>query len=272
MKAGSVNRSSVKSDAEETLRDRLLAYVKKKYQVSPENLWLRYPDYAVFRHADNGKWFGVVMDVPESKLGLAGERDVDILNVKPGDPRLVDLLIQQPGFFRGWHMNRGNWVSILLDGTAPFAEVCRWLDESFLATASGEEKKKRRPPKEWIVPANPKYYDVERAFDEAEEILWKQGSGIKTGDTVFLYVAAPVSAILYRCRVTETDIPCDFDGEIRIRTLMRVKLRKRYPRDRFTFEALGREYGVFAVRGPRGIPKSLSEALNGKRDKSEETT
>ena len=246
---------------EQSCRNKLLAYVKKKYKVSPENLWMKYPDYAVFRHGDNAKWFGIVMDVPESKLGLPGERRVEILNVKPGDPLLVELLIQQPGFFRGWHMNRGSWVSILLDGTVPFAEVCRCLDESFLATASPEEKKKLRPPKEWIVPANPKYYDVERAFDLAEEIEWKQGSGIKKGDTVFLYVAAPVSAILYKCRVTETDIPCDFRGEIRIKALMRIKLQKRYPRDRFTFDVLGRDHGIFAVRGPRGIPKSLSEAL-----------
>ena len=244
-----------------SLRARLMAYVKKKYGALPENLWLKYPDYAVFRHVESGKWFGVLMDVPESKLGLPGERIVDILNVKPGDPRLVDLLIQQPGFFRGWHMNRGNWVSILLDGTVPFEEVCHWLDESCLATASAGERKKLRPPKEWLIPANPKYYDVERAFAEAEEIDWKQGSGVKAGDTVYMYVAAPVSAILYKCLVTETDIPCNFRGEIRIKALMRIKLLKRYPPDRFPFDVLGSEYGIFAVRGPRGIPKSLSEAL-----------
>ena len=247
--------------AEQSCRDRLLAYVKRKYRVSPENLWMKYPDYAVFRHGDNAKWFGIVMDVPERKLGLAGDRRVDILNVKPGDPLLVELLAEQPGYFRGWHMNRGSWVSILLDGTVPFREVCRRLDESFLATASREEKQRLRPPKEWIVPANPKYYDIERAFDGAEEIEWKQGSGIRKGDTAFMYVAAPVSAILFKCLVTETDIPCDYDGEIRIRALMRIRLLKRYPRDRFTFDRLGREFGIFAVRGPRGIPKSLSEAL-----------
>ncbi len=246
---------------DESLRTKLIAYVKKKYRVSPENLWLRYPDYAVFRHGDSGKWFGVMMDVPENKLGLTGERIVDILNVKPGDPRLVDLLIGQPGYFRGWHMNRGHWVSILLDGTVPLDEVCRWLDESCLATASPAERKKLRPPKEWLIPANPKYYDVERAFEEAEEINWKQGSGIKTGDTVYMYVAAPVSAILYKCLVTETDIPCDHQGEIRIKSLMRIRLLKRYPPDRFPFDVLGSEYGIFAVRGPRGIPKSLSAAL-----------
>ena len=42
---------------------------------------------------------------------------------------------------------------------------------------------------------------------------------------------------------------------------MKIKLQKRYKPDKFTFEILGNEYGIFAVRGPRGIPNSLSEAL-----------
>ena len=32
--------------------------------------------------------------------------------------------------------------------------------------------------KEWIIPANPKYYDTGHAFDEKSEIDWKQGTGI----------------------------------------------------------------------------------------------
>ena len=143
-----------------------------------------------------------------------------------------------------------------------FDEICRWLDESYLATASKETKHRMRPPKEWLIPANPKYYDVEAAFLKSDEINWKQGSGIKAGDTVFMYVAAPVSAILYRCRVTETDLPLRAKGgRVPIKKLMKIKLLKRYPPDRFTFEVLGKEYGIFAVRGPRGIPDSLSEAL-----------
>ncbi len=244
------------------LREKLLAYAGKKYRASPEYLWARYPGYAVLRHRDNRKWFALFMDVPGTKLGLESGDTVDILNVKLEDALLADLLTQQEGFFRGYHFGRGNWISILLDGTVALEEICRWLDESFLATASGETRHKHRPPKEWIVPANPKYYDVQRAFDEAEEIDWKQGRGIKTGDTVFLYVAAPVSVILYKCRVTKTNIPFRFDnGEVRMSAVMRIKLQKRYEPDRFTFDVLGREYGIFAVRGPRGIPESLSEAL-----------
>ena len=239
-------------------REKLMVYAGKKYKVSPEHLWVRYPNYAVLRHGDNQKWFALFMDIPGDRLGLESGETVEIVDLKMGDPLLADLLVRQPGFFRGYHISRGNWISILLDGSVPFEELCRWLEESYLATAS----KETRPPKDWIIPANPGYYDVEAAFAQAEEINWKQGRGIKTGDTVFMYVAAPVSAILYKCRVTKTDIPTYFDnGEVRMKSLMRIRLLKRYPPDRFTFDVLGKEYGIFAVRGPRGIPGSLKKAL-----------
>ena len=244
-----------------TIRDQVFSYVKNKYKADPEYLWRRYPDYAIFRHADNQKWFGLVMDLKRKNLGLDGEDIVDVLNVKFSDPLLADLLIQQPGYFRGYHISRGNWISILLDGTVLFEDICKWLDESYMATASKEKKQKLRPPKEWIVPANPKYYDIEQAFSCSDEIDWKQGAGIKKGDTVFMYVAAPVSAILYKCKVTEMNIPFHFDGPVQIKELMKIKLQKRYKPDKFTFEVLGNKYGIFAVRGPRGIPNSLSEAL-----------
>ncbi len=244
-----------------SLRSDLFAYAKKKYKALPEYLWGRYPGYAVLRHRDNQKWFALLMDVPGSKLGLDGGI-VDILDVKMPEPLLADFLAQQEGFFRGYHISKGNWISILLDGTVPLEEVCHWLDESYLATASKDTRRELRPPKECLVPANPKYYDVQAAFEAAKEINWKQGKGIKAGDTVYLYVAAPVSAILYQCRVTKAGIPFPFDnGEIRMSSVMKIKLRKRYDPNRFTFDVLGKEYGIFAVRGPRGVPKNLSEAL-----------
>ncbi len=93
-------------------------------------------------------------------------------------------------------------------------------------------------------------------------INWKQGAGIKTGDTVFMYVGSPVSAILYKCKVTETDIPYKYPNEnLMIKALMKIKLLKRYKPDEFTFDVLKDRYGIYAVRGPRGITNSLSETL-----------
>lgn len=246
-----------------SLREDVFRYIKKKYKSEIEYLWVRYPGCAVFRHTDNQKWYGLVMDIPRSKLGLTGDEIVDILNVKLDSPLLVDLLKQQDGFFPGYHISRGNWVSILLDGTVPLEEICGLIDRSYQVTASPQTKKAIRPPKEWIIPSNPQYFDIVHAFDSTKEITWKQGSGIKKGDTVFLYVGSPVSAILYKCKVTETDIPYRFQREgLTIRSLMKIRLLKRYDPSRFTFEVLKKHYRIFAVRGPRGIPEELSADLN----------
>ena len=251
------------------MRDAVFAYIKKKYKSSPEYLWKKFPEYAVFRHADNNKWFALQAAVPEEKLGLGGDDLIDVVNVKVDDLFFRDMLIQQNGILPAYHMNKQHWVTVLLDGTVSEKQVFDLIDASFMATASAGKKQKFRPPKEWIVPANPKYYDIVGAFEEADEIDWKQGSGIKAGDTVYMYVGSPVSAILYKCKVTETDIPYSYrDENLTIKALMKIKLLKRYKPEKFTFDVLKEEYGIYAVRGPRGIPGSLSAALSCKSDRS----
>lgn len=248
---------------EDSLRNDILAYVKKKYGTKPEYLWARFPDYAVLRHEDNRKWYGIIMNLSYQKLDRAKSGQVDILNVKLDDVLLLDMLTRQEGYYIGYHLKKGNWLSVALDGTVDLKAVCDLIDTSYRVTASKQKKQKIRPPKEWLIPANPKYYDIEHAFDKKDVIDWKQGAGVKKGDTVFMYVGAPVSAILYKCKVTETDIPYDYNTkELTITKLMKIKLQKRYKPDRFTFKKLNDEYGIFAVRGPRGVPNSLSTALN----------
>ena len=95
---------------------------------------MRYPDYAVFRHAENRKWFCIVMDVPHDKLGLPGTERVDVLNVKMHNALEADFLRQQPGYLRSYHMGGACWVSVLLDGTVPIEEICARIDESFRNT------------------------------------------------------------------------------------------------------------------------------------------
>ena len=254
------------------MRDFVFDYIKKKYKVSPEYPWSKYDSNAVFRHTDNNKWFALVMGVQKNKLGLSGDDYVDVVNLKMDDMFFRDIIIQEAGIMPAYHMNKVYLFTVPLDGTVASEKVLDLIDMSFMATASAKKKEKIRPPKEWIIPANPKYYDIEHAFDDADEINWKQGSGIKTGDTVFIYVGAPVSAILYKCKVLETGIPGDYkDGKLVIKALMKIKLFMRYKPEQFTFNILKEEYGIYAVRGPRGIPNSLSAALKeGKSKKKRE--
>ena len=243
-------------------RQTVFDYIKKKYKVQPEYPWRTSPGNAVFRHTDNNKWFALVMDVQGDKVGRIGTDYVEVINLKIDDMIFRDIVIRETGIMPAYHMNKMHWISVLLDGTVSEKRVFDLIDMSFLATASAKKKQKIRPPKEWIIPANPKNYDIVHAFDDTDLIDWKQGAGIKKGDTVYIYVAAPVSAVLYKCKVTETDIPYEFQNKyVTIKALMKIRLLKRFAPDRFTFEVLKSEYGIYAVRGPRGIPNSLSEAL-----------
>lgn len=243
-------------------RQTVFDYIKKKYKVLPEYPWRKYGGSAVFRHSDNSKWFALMMDVQGDKVGLPGTDYVDVINLKVDDMFFRDLIVQEDGIMPAYHMNKMHWISVRLDGTVPEDRVFDLIDMSYLATASAKKKEKIRPPKEWIIPANPKYFDIMHAFDDTDTINWKQGAGIKKGDTVFMYVGSPVSAVMYKCKVIETDIPYNHEHKyITIKALMKIKLQKRYEADRFTFETLKTEYGIYAVRGPRGIPNSLSAAL-----------
>ena len=244
------------------MRELIFAYIKKKYKISPEYPWAKYDSNAVFRHSDNKKWFALVMSVKKDKLGLSDFGYVDVINLKIDDMMFRDILIQKEGILPAYHMNKQHWITVLLDGTVAAAEVYDLIDASFIATASKKKKEKIRPPKEWLIPANPKFYDIEHAFDNLLIVNWKQSSSIKVGDTIFIYVTAPVSAILYKCKAVEVDIPYNYeDKNLTITTVMKIKLLRKYDYGQFTFDILKEEYGIYAVRGPRGVPNSLSHKL-----------
>jgi mmcQ family protein len=120
-----------------TGRSSIFAYVKKKYGTEPEYLWVKYPDYAVLRHGSNAKWYAVVMNVSGQKLGLSRAETKDILVVKC-DPILIGSLLQNDGYLPAYHMNKSTWITILLDGTVPMADIAKWIDLSYDLT-----KKKR---------------------------------------------------------------------------------------------------------------------------------
>lgn len=96
-------------------RQDVLAFASEQYGTEPEFLWASYPGYAVLRHR-NGKWYGIVMDVPRERLGLSGQGCVDILNVKC-EPDVIGAFRQRDGFLPAYHMNRSHWLTVLLDGT-----------------------------------------------------------------------------------------------------------------------------------------------------------
>lgn len=245
-----------------TLRKEVLAFIKKEYNVEAEYPWARYPENEVFRHEDNKKWFALIMPVGKKHLGMGGEGYVDIINVKL-DSMLIDMLRQQEGFLPAYHMNKSNWISIRLDGSVELEQIYNLISQSYIATASKKNKKKlnRIGPKDWIIPANPKYYDVVGAFEASDTVTWKQSSDIHVGDIAYMYVAVPYSSIMYKCKAVEVNIPRRYsDKNLTIKNTMVLELLEKYAPGTWSFEKI-KQFGVYAVRGPRSMPAELKREM-----------
>ena len=193
---------------------------------------------------------------PPDKAGPCRPGSADVLEVKC-DPLLAGSLRMEQGILPAYHMHREHWITVLLDGSVAQKEIFCLLDQSFLLTASRQEQAKHRGMRNWLVPANPKYFDLEQAFREHDTVLWKQSSKVQVGDRIFLYVAAPVSAIRYQCRALEVDIPGSIRrGPVSVTRRMRLQLQHRFSDGQLPLSVL-KEYGVTTVRGPRYMPQEL---------------
>ena len=108
-------------------------YISETFGATGERLFAKYPSFRVFRHLDNRKWFAVIMDIPEKNLGLSGDGEISVVNLK-GDPILIGSFREEAGIFPAWHMNKSHWLSVALDGTASDKSLLFLLDMSYELT------------------------------------------------------------------------------------------------------------------------------------------
>ena len=111
----------------------LAAYLTDTYSVTGEHLFARYPNFRVFRHEGNKKWFAVIMDIPRKKLGLTGDGEISVVNLKC-DTRLIGSFRKEPGIFPGWHMNKAHWLTVALDGSVDDEKLKFLVDMSYELT------------------------------------------------------------------------------------------------------------------------------------------
>lgn len=111
-------------------RKEIFNYVKEKFDTEPDYTWVKYPDYAVLRHEGDGKWYGLIMNVPRIKLGLSGKGNIEILDLKC-EPALNSLLRSQQGILPAYHMNKKHWITIVLDSSFPKEEIYNLINMSY---------------------------------------------------------------------------------------------------------------------------------------------
>ena len=239
--------------------NRIAELIRRKYNEVPDFPFKKLEDYGVFRYPVNRKWYGLIMNIEYNRMfPSADETLIEVMNVKIR-PQDRDRLFATPGIYDCYHMNRNSWVSIVMDETVSDDLIMTLVDISRNLVIGKDQQLQNSI---WLVPANPKYYDIDKAFRQRKGVDWKQGKGIREGDIVYMYVGAPVSAVRYKCIVTEPDIPFSFRNEdVHMTRLMKMDVLQEYSAEYCPFDKL-KQFGVNAVRGPRRIPQQLDRFLN----------
>lgn len=117
---------------------RLIAYASKTFAASPEFLWKEYSGYSVLRRGDTDKWFAVLMKIKPKSLTPPPARSIltdenGFTEVADFRMAAADLEVAADGlkYFRGYHMNKKSWCTIVLDDALSDEEVFTRLSESF---------------------------------------------------------------------------------------------------------------------------------------------
>lgn len=221
--------------------NRICNLIKEKYNDTPEYLWDD-DGNSVFRNKSNKKWYGIIMYINKNKIDQE-DKMVEVMNVKL-PPEQINSLLKHQGYYRAYHMNKKYWITFILDDTIDDDELMNLIDISHNYTVETNE---------WVIPANPIYWDVASCFNNSNIIEWKQPKNINIGDAVYIYVGKPYSCILYKCTVKEKDIEPMYPWANKV---MILELQKKYPEDKYTFEII-KMYDLKAIRGARRMPIKL---------------
>ena len=249
--------------------NRMEARIDEEYNARAEFPWDKYPGNGTFKCSENGKWFAALLTVEFGKLtGDAGttnphdeDETVEVINLK-ADPDEIPALVKRPGVYPAYHMNKKHWISVLLDDTLADEQVFRLIRESYRLASEGKGSKVKSTGA-WMIPSNPKIYDVDAGFRGGRgEIEWHQHNDIKPGDEVYIYSSAPNSAILYRCEVVASDLHYHgmFKESKGYERSMRIRLIEKYPPDKYPLSFI-KAHGGSVVRSARSMPQELYNAI-----------
>ena len=121
-------------------KQEFLEYCLGAYGTSPDHPFDEDFETAVLRHADNRKWYAIVMRVSRRKFGFESDEIVDVVNLKL-PTEMFGSFGAADGVYLAYHMNKLHWISILLPD-APDDVVQFLVNVSFEATKTFKKKSK----------------------------------------------------------------------------------------------------------------------------------
>lgn len=109
--------------------NRIASYIHDKYGDNPEFLWDKFPGFGVFRNKNNQKWYALIANINkgviDSSLGIT-----EIINVKI-ESNYLENLLSKKGFYHAYHMNKKEWITMLLNDTLDDSQIISLIDTSW---------------------------------------------------------------------------------------------------------------------------------------------
>lgn len=121
--------------------NRLAQKIYAKYGDIPCFPWDKYSGYGVFKNLNNNKWYALIMNIDANKLNKNFLGKTEVVNIKLGEKKTSDFLLQK-GFYPAYHMNKKNWITIILDDTVSDNLLFELLEESYAFALEKRAKNK----------------------------------------------------------------------------------------------------------------------------------
>ena len=121
-------------------KQEFLKYCLNTYGTSPDYPFDEDFETAVLRHADNRKWYALVMRVSRRKFGFDCDGVIDVVNLKLPTEMFGSFGVAD-SVYPAYHMNKLHWISVLLPD-APEDIVQFLVNVSFEATKLPKKKSK----------------------------------------------------------------------------------------------------------------------------------
>ena len=124
------------------IKQQFLEYCLNTYGTSPDYPFDEDFETAVLRHADNRKWYAIVMRVSRNKFGFDSDEVIDVVNLKL-PTEMFGSFGATDGVYPAYHMNKLHWISVLLPD-APNDVISFLTNASFEATKSKIKQRKTK--------------------------------------------------------------------------------------------------------------------------------
>lgn len=110
----------------------IIAKVQDRFGDKLEFLWENFENDAIWRRKDTNKWYAALLTARQDSILHDGVKDwIEVIDLR-ADCDEIDRIVDDKTYFRGYHMNKKHWLTIILNYSVPTAEIMDRIDRSYI--------------------------------------------------------------------------------------------------------------------------------------------